>query len=76
MVRMRATRFSSYLEPSCRTPPGAFAEAPGWDCYNRHMRSKAEVQSGSNRESDDLTGMPRFRAAEEEPEEASILLHS
>jgi 8-oxo-dGTP diphosphatase len=40
------------------------------------MRSKAEVQSGSNHESDDPTGMPRFRAAEEKLEEASILLHS
>jgi len=40
------------------------------------MKSEAEVQSGSYRESDDPTGMQRFRAAEEKPEEASILLHS
>jgi 8-oxo-dGTP diphosphatase len=40
------------------------------------MRSRAEVQSGNNRESDDPMGMPRFRAAEEEPEEASIKLSS
>jgi 8-oxo-dGTP diphosphatase len=31
---------------------------------------------GSNRESDDPTRMLRFRAAEEDPEEASTLLHS
>jgi 8-oxo-dGTP diphosphatase len=40
------------------------------------MRRNAEVRSGSNCKNDDPMGMSRFRAAEEEPEEASILLHS
>jgi 8-oxo-dGTP diphosphatase len=56
--------------------PGVFAETSGWDYFAHHMRRNAEVPSGSNRGSDDPMGMPRFRAAEEEPEEASILLHS
>jgi 8-oxo-dGTP diphosphatase len=36
----------------------------------------AEVRRGSNRETDDPAGMPRFRAVKEDPEEASMLLHS
>jgi 8-oxo-dGTP diphosphatase len=56
--------------------PCVFAEASGWDCFALHMRRNAEVRSGSNCKNDDPMGMSRFRAAEEEPEEASILLHS
>jgi len=40
------------------------------------MRRYAEVRRGCNRESDEPTRMLRFRAAEEEPEEAFTLLHS
>jgi 8-oxo-dGTP diphosphatase len=40
------------------------------------MRRYAEVRRGCNRERDEPTRMLRFRAAEEEPEEAFTLLHS